>query len=87
MGGVDEYEIHYGMLSNGGWIIQSEGIVYGAGSLEATEEELYSYMVMAKEEVGENLPHLSLLRNSSKFCVFHAFSQFQEVAKRELKRS
>ena len=86
MGGVDEYEIHYGMLSNGGWIIQSEGIVYGAGSLEATEEELYSYMVMAKEEVGENLLHFSLLR-SSKFYVFHAFSQFQEVAKRELKRS
>ena len=87
MGGADEHEIHYGMLLNGGWIMQSGGIVYGAGSLEATEEELYSYMVMAKEEVGENLPHLSLLRNSSKFYVFHAFSQFQEVAKRELKRS
>ena len=63
------------------------GIVYGTGSLEPTSDELFSYMVMTKEELDKVMPHLSILKDGSKSRIFHEFSQFQQVAKRELRRS
>ena len=81
-------EFYYGMPPNGGWwITQSGGIVYGTGSLEPTSDELFSYMVMTKEELDKVMPHLSILKDGSKSRIFHEFSQFQQVAKRELRRS
>lgn len=79
-------EFYFGMPPNGGWVTQSGGIVYGTGSLEATFDKLFSYMVMTKEELDKVMPHLSILKDGSKSRIFHEFSQFQQVAKRELRR-